>query len=175
VQPQRFTTVLALGRGRGVYVAVPFDPNQVWAPKPRHPVAGTINGYRIRANIETTADGTGFTMGPAWLRDCPGLNAGDTVEVELIPEGPQRGDLASDVAAALEASPAAGAFFDSLAQFYRKGYLRWIEGTKRRPDERARRIAEMISLLEAGVKQRPSSSALPGVITRYGLTPPPGA
>lgn len=154
VQPQRFTTVLVASRGRGVYVPVPFDPDQVWTAKPRHPVSGTINGYRIRANIETTAVGTGFTMGPAWLRDCPGLSAGDTVEVELLPEGPQRGELAADIAAALEANPEASAFFDGLAQFYRRAYLRWIDGTKRRPDERARRIAEMISLLEAGVKQR---------------------
>jgi hypothetical protein len=52
-------------------------------------------------------------------------------------------------------NPAAASFFDGLAQFYRKGYLTWIAGTKRRPEERARRIAEMISLLEAGKKQRP--------------------
>jgi hypothetical protein len=42
-----------------------------------------------------------------------------------------------------------------LAQFYRRGYLRWIEATKRRPDERARRIAEMVALLDKGVKERP--------------------
>jgi hypothetical protein len=49
----------------------------------------------------------------------------------------------------------AGAFFDSLAQFYRKGYLRWIDATKRRPDVRAERIAEVVRLLNAGVKERP--------------------
>jgi len=53
------------------------------------------------------------------------------------------------------ASPAAGAFFDTLAQFYRKAYLRWIDATTRRPDVRAARIAEVVSLLEAGVKERP--------------------
>jgi Bacteriocin-protection, YdeI or OmpD-Associated len=31
---------------------------------------------------------------------------------------------AADVAAALDAHPRAAAFFDSLAQFYRKAYLR---------------------------------------------------
>ena len=72
----------------------------------------------------------------------------------LIPEGPQRDDLAPDVVAALEASPEAGAFFDALAQFYRKGYLRWIDSTKRSPEIRAERIAEMVRLLKAGVKQR---------------------
>ena len=53
------------------------------------------------------------------------------------------------------ANPAAAAFFDTLAQFYRKAYLRWIDGTTRRPDLRAARIAEVVDLLAAGVKQRP--------------------
>ena len=60
-------------------------------------------------------------------------------------------------AAALEADPAAAAFFDTLAQFYRKAYLRWIDGTTRRPDLRAARIAEVVDLLAAGIKQRPRS------------------
>lgn len=36
--------------------------------------------------------------------------------VTIQPEGPQRDDLPADVAAALQAHPQAGAFFDSLAQ-----------------------------------------------------------
>jgi uncharacterized protein YdeI (YjbR/CyaY-like superfamily) len=62
-----------------------------------------------------------------------GVAIGDDVTVELAPEGPQRGDLADDIAAALAADPAAGAFFDTLAQFYRNAYLRWIDATTRRP------------------------------------------
>jgi uncharacterized protein YdeI (YjbR/CyaY-like superfamily) len=63
--------------------------------------------------------------------------------------------LAPDIADALEASPAAGAFFDTLAQFYRKGYLRYIDATTRRPDVRAALIADVVGLLEDGVKERP--------------------
>ena len=86
-----------------------------------------------------------------------GIAIGDEVAVELAPEGPQRGDLADDIAAALAANPAAGAFFDTLAQFYRKAYLRWIDATTRRPDLREARIAEVVGLLAAGVKERPRS------------------
>jgi uncharacterized protein YdeI (YjbR/CyaY-like superfamily) len=88
------------------------------------------------------------------MRDT-GLAAGHQVVVELAPEGPQRGDLAGDVSVALAANPAAAAFFDTLAQFYRKAYLRWIDATTRRPDLRAARIAEVVQLLAAGVKERP--------------------
>ena len=55
----------------------------------------------------------------------------------------------------VEANPTAGEFFDALAQFYRKGYLRWIDATKRRPDQRAERIAEVVRLLNEGTKERP--------------------
>jgi hypothetical protein len=155
VQAQRFTVELGEGSRGGAFVAVPFDPDQVWRPKPRHHVNGTVNGMRIRAVIEQHGDRRGFTLGPAWLRDCHAVRIGDTVTVEIAPEGPQRDDLADDIAEALDANPEAAAFFDSLAQFYRKGYLRWVEATKRRPERRAERLAEMIRLLSAGVKQRP--------------------
>jgi len=49
----------------------------------------------------------------------------------------------------------AAAFFDTLAQFYRKAYLRWIDVTTRRPELRAARIAEVVELLAAGIKERP--------------------
>lgn len=154
MESRRFTaTVAATGRG-GLLVPVPFDPDEVWGTKQRHHVAGTVNGVRVRAVIELAGDRFGFTLGPT--SPCrQALTAGDEVTVVLTPEGPQRDDLAADVAAALAAHPEAAAFFDSLAQFYRRGYLRWIDATKRRPDQRPVRIAEMVRLLESGVKQRP--------------------
>jgi hypothetical protein len=62
--------------------------------------------------------------------------------------------LAADIVAAFATNPAAGAFFDSIAQLYRRAYLRYIDATMRRPEERAARIAEVVALLAAGVKQR---------------------
>jgi hypothetical protein len=151
---KRFEAVVTTDDRRRVLVPVPFDPDQVWGPKRQHRVAGTVNGMGVRAVIEPIGDRRGILLGPAWRRDC-GIGPGDEVQVMLAPEGPQRDDLAPDFAAALEAAPDAGEFFDSLAQFYRNGYLRWIDATKRRPEERAARIAETVELLKAGVKERP--------------------
>ncbi len=151
---QQFTAVVAAAERGGILIPVPFDPDAVWGAKPRHHICGTVDAMRVRGVVERAGGGYGFTLGPAWLRDC-GLTAGDTVTVDIEPEGPQRADLADDVAAALDAHPRAAAFFDSLAQFYRKAYLRWIDATKRQPGQRPGRIAEMIRLLEAGHKQRP--------------------
>ena len=151
---QRFSAKIAAGpRGRGV-IAVPFDPDQAWGAKAEHPVGGAIDGRHVRGTIAPDGGGWAFTVTPMWMRDT-GVAAGDDVIIELTPEGPQRGDLADDVAAALEANPDAAAFFDTLAQFYRKAYLRWIDATTRRPDLRAARIAEVVDLLAAGIKQRP--------------------
>jgi hypothetical protein len=154
VQAQRFTVTLRTDARHRVVVPVPFDPDRVWRPKPRHPVAGTVNGVPVRGTIDADAEGWSLRVGPAWLRGC-GVAAGDTVTVVIQPEGPQREDLADDIADALDADPQAAAFFDSLAQFYRRAYLRWIHGATRRPQLRADRIAEMVTLLAAGIKQRP--------------------
>jgi uncharacterized protein YdeI (YjbR/CyaY-like superfamily) len=57
----------------------------------------------------------------------------------------------------LSNNPSAGEYFDSLAQFYRRAYLRYIEATMRRPELRAVRIAEVVGLLGAGIKQQPGT------------------
>lgn len=150
---QRFAAAVAVDRQGRTHVPVPFEPDAVWGTKPRHRVTGTVAGRGVRGALDAGDGGVVLVLGPAWSREC-GPADGTTVEVVLTPEGPQRADLAPDVAAALDASPTAGAFFDSLAQFYRKAFLRWIDGTKRRPEQRALRIAEMIRLLEEGKKER---------------------
>ncbi|MEU4743468.1 YdeI/OmpD-associated family protein [Actinosynnema sp. NPDC023658] len=151
---RRFTVeVREDDRGR-LFVPVPLDPDEVWGAKERHHVAGTVDGVRIRGVVGRFGTDRGLVLTTSWRRDHD-LGPGDRVEVVLSPEGPQRDDLADDLAAALDANPRAAAFFDSLAQFYRRAYLRWVDGTKRRPEVRAARIAELVDLLAAGIKQRP--------------------
>jgi hypothetical protein len=152
--PRRFrATVDGSQKGR-VYIPLPFSPVEAWGERPRYHVAGTINGCPVRGPLEASGHGYFLPLGPAYRRD-NGLQLGDAVEVVLGVEGPQREALAPDIAAALEAEPEAARFFDALASFYRKNFLRWIDATKRRPDVRAERIAEMVELLKAGRKQRP--------------------
>jgi Bacteriocin-protection, YdeI or OmpD-Associated/Domain of unknown function (DUF1905) len=153
---QRFRAVIAAGPRDDAVITMPFDPDEAWGPKADHPVGGTIDDCRIRTRLTPAGRGWVLTLTPKRLLGM-GLAIGDEVTVELAPEGPQRGDLADDIAAALAANPAAAAFFDTLAQFYRKAYLRWIDSTTRRPDVRAARIAEVVDLLAAGIKERPRS------------------
>ena len=143
----RFQAALRRDTKRRVYLPLPAEPEV------RH-LAGTVNGMRYRGAVESIDGSPALVLGPAWRRGC-GLEPGDRVHVELEPEGPQRRDLAPDLIVALDASPSAAAFWDELAQFYRRAYLRWIDATKRSPALRAERIAAVITLLEHRMKERP--------------------
>jgi uncharacterized protein YdeI (YjbR/CyaY-like superfamily) len=71
------------------------------------------------------------------------------VDVILQSEGPQVDELAADIAIALNAKPDARRFFESLATFYRNGFIDWIEAAKR-SETRARRIADTVQALAEG-------------------------
>ena len=148
---QRFKTTISQTEDRA-YIEVPFDPNEVWGVKERHHITGTIDDHTIRGCLDTYQKRYVLQLGPAWLRDSE-LDEQAEVEVVLAPEGPQLDTLSPDVTDALRSDPQALAFFESLATFYRKGYVRWIEEAKR-PETRSKRIAEMMDLLRAGRKQR---------------------
>jgi hypothetical protein len=148
---QRFKTTIAKSGGR-VFIPIPFHPNEVWGVKQRHHITGTVNGHKVRGSLGSDGQQYFLPLGAAWRRDC-GIDAGDTVEVTLSPEGPQSESLSADVSDALDTEPQAKAFFESLATFYRNTYIKWIESAKR-PETRAARIQEMIELLKAGKKQK---------------------
>jgi hypothetical protein len=148
---QRFKTTIAK-YGTRTLIVIPFNPNDVWGVKQRHYIAGSVNGCRVRGPLESNGTQFFLSLGAAWRRDND-LDAGAKVDVVLSPDGPQSEQLAPDFSAALDAEPEAKAFFDSLATFYRKNYVRWIESAKR-PETRRARIAEMVTLLKAGQKQK---------------------
>jgi hypothetical protein len=148
---QTFTARLESRRGGGIAVRLPFDPSVAWGEKQRHYVTGTLAGRGLRGRLVRVGDAYEIHMGPAWCRGC-GISAGGSASVRLEPEGPQLSTLPADVAAALEAEPDARRFFESLATFYRNGFTRWIEQAKR-PETRARRIAETVTALKAGRRE----------------------
>ena len=87
--------------------------------------------------------------------------------------GPQRDDLPDDLRAALDDDPGAAAFWDSLAQFCRNAY-RWINVTKRHPDQRGLRITEVVGLLHDGHKQRSTDCRVVDPTVKGIFGPPTG-
>jgi hypothetical protein len=150
---REFTAKLREGKTGGFDVDLPFDANEAWGVKPAHHIAGTLSDVKVRGPL-SLEDGTyRLKLGPAWRRDCP-FAPGDEVSVVLWAEGPQTDGLPVDLVAALEAEPAALAFWQGLATFYRKAYLTWINGASRRPALREERLQELVGLLRDGKKQR---------------------
>lgn len=149
-----FTAVVERDASGRAMIVLPFDPSEAWGAKTRHHITGTIGGHRIRTSLPGQGPDARVVMGHAVTAS----DIGEPVEVVLEPEGPQLSSLAPDLAEALAARPEALDFFLSLATFYRKGYLRWVDATKRRPEVRAARIAELVELLAAGCKERPKTA-----------------
>ena len=149
---QKFEGVVQVDERSRIFIALPFDPQSAWGKKARHHIRAAINGRMFRGSLGSDGEAYFMVLGAAWRRDC-GINAGDRVTVEIEPEGPQQDTLAEDIVSALTAEPAALEFFQALATFYRKGYLKWIEGAKK-AETRAARIQELVGLLKAGKKQR---------------------
>ena len=153
--PRKFAANATLRAAGGAVIPLPFDPASVWGQRDRYHVSGTIQGAKFRGPLVHLSGAWVIELGLKSPSAC-GLEDGQLVSVEIAPEGPQLDQLAGDITAALDANPAARAAFEGLATFYRKGWLRWIDATKRRPDVRALRIAEMVELVAAGHKERPS-------------------
>ena len=109
-----------------------------------------MGGRSLRGLLGEDEGSSFLQLGPAWNSGM--LSAGDRVAVALMPEGPQLATMSPDLADALEAEPEARRFFESLATFYRKGYVRWIDSAKR-PETRQRRIATAVADLSAGRDQ----------------------
>ncbi len=128
VPPQ---VVAALGRGK------------------RPPVTVTIRGYTYRSTI---APYTGeYLIGvSAENRAGAGVQAGDVVDVELqLDEAPRVLEVPADFDAALDAEPAARAFFDGLSYSNRSRFTLSIADAKT-AETRQRRIDKAIALLREG-------------------------
>jgi hypothetical protein len=147
-----FTTTAEPRPRGGIAIRLPFDPASAWGERDRYYLEGTINQYGMRGVVAEVDGRPMLQLGPSWCRD-PRVGPGATLEVSLQPEGPQLDTIADDLADALNAEPKARHFFESLATFYRKGFVNWVESAKR-PETRATRISQTGAALKAGRRER---------------------
>ena len=152
MRAQTFHALIEPRSRGGVAIRIPFDPAAEWGDRDRFYIAGTIEGRGVRG-VLTDVDGVPYLLlGPTWCRD-PEVAAGNEATVVLAPEGPQMDTVSSDIADALDAEPKARRLFESLATFYRKGFVDWIEDAKK-PETRASRITEAVAALKDGRRER---------------------
>jgi len=137
---------------RGPAAAVVLDDQQVEAigeGAKRFPVAATINGHSWRTTV-TRMRGE-FLLGLSRaVREQAGVEAGDTVEVQLALDAAVREvQIPPALAEALAADPTAGAAFERLAYSHRKEFARSVAEAKR-DETRQKRVIRALEILREG-------------------------
>jgi hypothetical protein len=124
----------ALGRGR------------------RPPVTVTIKGHSYRSTVAVYGDE--YWLGvSAENRAAAGVVAGDMVDVDVeLDTATREVTVPPDLAAALDAHPAARAAFDALSYSRKQFFVLPIEAAKA-PETRARRVDKTIAALELGTPE----------------------
>lgn len=117
-------------------------------------VEGTINGVHSKIVLEPDGKGGHWFQVDSGLREAAGINAGDTVTVEVEPskEWPEP-EVPADLNQALASDSKANALWVQITPMARWDWLRWIRATNN-PETRSRRIEVALSKLKAG-KRRP--------------------
>lgn len=147
----KFQTDIKLAGKAATGIEIPADVIDALGAGHKPAVTVTINGYSYSYTVARR--GKRYLVGVnADTRERAGVAAGDRVEVEIeLETGSREIAVPPDLAEAIEADPAAQAFFSSLTPSQRKWFVLDVEGAKR-SDTRQRRITKSVEMLSNGEK-----------------------
>ncbi len=138
--------------GSACFIPVPFDPKAVFG-KVRAPVVVRLGGHSYRSTIAAMG-GTVFVPLRRSNREAAGLEGGETMTVELeLDTSPREIAPPADLVAALRAAPPAWQRWRELSFTHQREHVEAIEGAKR-PETRARRIANAVAMLRGRPSRR---------------------
>jgi hypothetical protein len=145
----RFRTAILQSGKTATGIQVPDEVVEALGSGRRPPVTVTINGYRYRSTVAVM--GGVFMVGlSAEHRAGAGVAGGDEVEVDLeLDTAPREVTVPPDLAAALDAEPAARSTFDGLSYSNRSWHVLQVTGAKTE-ETRQRRIAKSVETLRQG-------------------------
>jgi hypothetical protein len=145
----RFRTTIEQSGKTATGIRVPDDVVEALGAGRRPPVRVTINGYTYRSTVAVVSGA--FMVGvSAEHRAAAGVAGGDEVEIELeLDTAPREVEVPPDLAAALDAEPAARATFDRLSNSNKSWHMLSVTGAKT-DETRQRRIAKSVEALKAG-------------------------
>jgi hypothetical protein len=115
----------------------------------RPKVVVTVNGYTFRSSIARM--GGEYWLGvSAERRAAAGVKGGDLLDLEIeLDTGPREIEVPADLAAALDADPAAKQFWATLSYSNQRWHAEQVTGAKK-PETRAARVTKSIEMLHAG-------------------------
>ena len=145
----RFRTTVELGGKTATGFEVPPDVVAGLGTHKRPAVRVTVGTHTYRSTVAVMG-GRYLIPLSAENRVAAGLAAGDEVEVSLeLDDAPREVEVPPDLAAALDAEPAAKAFFAGLAYSLRRRIVLSVEGAKA-AETRQRRIDKAVAGLREG-------------------------
>jgi len=146
-----FETLLT-GVGNNTGIVVPPEVLEQLGAGRRPSVSVDLNGHTFRTTVGSMS-GNAMVPVSAAIRAATGLRAGDQIHVSLTVEvAPRTVDVPADLAAALDAAPAARAFFDALPNSLQRYHVDNVTGTKN-AETRQRRVDKAIALFLDGKKR----------------------
>jgi len=130
-------------------VHFPWSVSELFGVKGRVPVKARFSGIDYRGSLVTYGGPEHMLLVLTEVRRQLGLDAGDTVHVQLeLDTEERRIELATDSREALEAAGQLDAF-TGMSYSQQREFQLWIEDAKR-PETRARRIEKMTGLVAEG-------------------------
>jgi hypothetical protein len=147
---KRFTVQLERVQKTATMFRVPFDLKEAFG-RARPPVKVTIRGHTWRTT-PGVYDGVGHVVVNRKVKAATGVDAPDRVSVTMeLDTEPRAVRVPRDLRAALHDDAGAAAAFAKLSFTHRREYVEWVEGAKR-PETRARRIAETVDRVKQPVR-----------------------
>ena len=147
----RFSTTVDLHGKTATGMVVPPEVVESLGGGKKPAVTVTVGGHTYRTTIGNMG-GQHLIPVSAENRTAAGVAAGDRVEVDVeLDDAPRVVEVPTDLAAALDAEPAARARFDALSYSGRRRHVLAVEGAKAEATRR-RRVASVVATLaeEAG-------------------------
>jgi hypothetical protein len=145
----RFTTAILQTGKTTTGIQVPDEVVEALGSGRRPAVKVTVNGYTYRSTVASMG-GVSMISLSAEHRAATGLAGGDQVEVDLeLDTTPRQVEVPPDLAAALDAEPAARRTFDTLSYSNKSWHVLQVTGAKTE-ETRQRRIARSVDVLREG-------------------------
>ena len=145
----RFETRVEPHGKTATFFHVPPEVMEALGPNKRVPVRVTVNGYTYRSTVAPMGGSSLLPLNRE-NRAAAAVSAGDVVEVAIERDDkPRVVEVPEDLTAALDGDEAVRVAFTGLSYSHQREYAEWITEAKR-PETRARRVAQALERLRQG-------------------------